>query len=269
MMKGGKRMNSDAVLFERRGRIAVLTINRPEALNAINADVWREMGYALEEFAEDPTLWCAIITGAGDRSFCAGADLKALSRGEQIVPVGGEKWGFGGITKHYIKKPIIAAVNGFAFGGGTEIALSCDLVVASEKASFGLPEVKRGIVAGAGGLLRLPRQIPLKIAMECILTGEPLTSMEAKNWGLVNRVVAHEKVLEEAYVLAEKIIENAPLAVSASKDIVYRSLDVSLDHPAEAWLINDEVTAKVMTWEDSLEGVRAFAEKRKPEWQGR
>jgi len=262
-------MSNDAVLYERRGRIAVITINRPEALNAINAQVWTEMGYALEEYARDTTLWCAIITGAGERSFCAGADLKALSRGEQIVPTEGEKWGFAGIVKHYIKKPIIAAVNGFALGGGTEIALACDLIVASEKASFGLPEVKRGILAGAGGLLRLPRQIPLKIALECILTGEALSAEEAKKWGLINRVVPHESVLEEAIQLANKICENAPLAVSASKDIAYRGLDVALDHPGEAWEINDQYSNQVMKWEDSMEGVRAFAEKRKPVWQGR
>lgn len=262
-------MTNNAVLFKKQGKIAIITINRPEALNAINADVWSGMGKALEEYAQDASLWCAIITGAGDRSFCAGADLKALSKGEQIVPADGEQWGFAGVAKHYIKKPIIAAVNGFALGGGTEIALACDLVVASEKATFGLPEVKRGIVAGAGGLLRLPRQIPLKIAMECILTGDGLSAEEAKKWGLINRIAPHEQVLEEALLLAEKIVANAPLAVSASKDIVYRGLDAPLDHPQEAWEINDEVSGQVMTWEDSMEGVRAFAEKRKPQWQGR
>jgi len=261
-------MNYESILFEKRERIALVTINRPEALNAINAQVWKEIGTALEDFSEDPDLWCAIITGAGDKSFCAGADLKALSRGEKVSPEGGEKWGFAGIAQHYIKKPIIAAVNGFALGGGTEIALSCDLIVASERASFGLPEVKRGIIAGAGGLLGLPRQIPLKVAMEKILTGNPLTAKEARNWGLVNRVVPHENLLDEAIALAKEITANAPLAVSASKDIIYRSLDVPLDHPQDAWAINEEYTNQIMNWEDSQEGIKAFAEKRKPVWSG-
>lgn len=268
MKKGIKEMNEKSVLFDKKGRIAVITINRPEALNAINSDVWQAIGNALEDYAEDPNLWCAIITGAGDRSFCAGADLKALSKGDQIIPTGGEKWGFAGIARHYIKKPIIAAVNGFALGGGTEIALACDLIVASENATFGLPEVKRGLVASGGGLLRLPRQIPMKVAMECILTGEPLKAADAKKWGMVNRVVPHHKLMEEALHLAGKIIENSPLAVSVSKDIAYRSLDVFLDHPSEAWLINEEVSAQLKTSEDKMEGLKAFVEKRKPRWTG-
>jgi Enoyl-CoA hydratase/carnithine racemase len=262
-------MKYETILFEKRERIAIITINRPEARNAINAQVWKEMGTALEHYAKDPDLWCAIITGAGDQAFCAGVDLKALGRGEKIVPEGGEHWGFAGIVKHYINKPIIAAVNGFALGGGTEIALACDLIIASEKATFGLLEVKRGIIAGAGGLLRLPRQIPLKIAMEKILTGNPITVEEATKWGMVNRVVPHDQLLEKAIELAKEITENAPIAVSASKDIVYRSLDVPLDHPQTAWAINDEYIQKVMKSEDSIEGVKAFAEKRKPQWKGR
>ncbi|MEH7098082.1 crotonase/enoyl-CoA hydratase family protein [Neobacillus vireti] len=262
-------MTKEKVLYEKRGRIAIITINRPEAMNAVDAEVWEGIGTALEDYAEDSNLWCAIITGAGDRAFCAGADLKAVAKGESIFPEGGEKWGFAGIAQHYINKPIIAAVNGFALGGGTEIALACDLIVASEKAAFGLPEVKRGIIAGAGGLLRLPRQLPLKVAMELILTGKSMSPQEASEWGLVNRVVPHEQLLEKAIELADEIIVNAPVAVSVSKDIVYRGLDVPLDHPSRAWEINQEYTSRVMESQDSKEGPRAFAEKRKPEWAGR
>lgn len=262
-------MSNQAVLYEKRGRIAIITINRPEAMNAVNAEVWQGIGTALDDYAEDTNLWCAIITGAGDRAFCAGADLKAVAKGESIFPKRGEKWGFAGIAQHYINKPIIAAVNGFALGGGTEIALSCDLIVASEKATFGLPEVKRGIIAGAGGLLRLPRQLPLKVAMEVILTGRPMSPEEAKEWGLVNRVVPHEQLLDKAIELADEIIANAPVAVSVSKDIIYRGLDVPLDHPSKAWEINQEYTERIMESEDSKEGPRAFAEKRKPQWVGR
>ncbi|MBT2655948.1 crotonase/enoyl-CoA hydratase family protein [Bacillus sp. ISL-18] len=262
-------MTKEKVLYEKRGRIAIITINRPEAMNAVDAEVWEGIRTALEDYAEDSNLWCAIITGAGDRAFCAGADLKAVAKGESIFPEGGEKWGFAGIAQHYINKPIIAAVNGFALGGGTEIALACDLIVASEKAAFGLPEVKRGIIAGAGGLLRLPRQLPLKVAMELILTGKSMSPQEASGWGLVNRVVPHAQLLEKAIELADEIIVNAPVAVSASKDIVYRGLDVPLDHPSKAWEINQEYTSRVMESQDSKEGPRAFAEKRKPEWAGR
>lgn len=262
-------MSNEPVLFEKRDRVALIVINRPEAANAINAEAWAGIGNALEEYARDPSLWCAIITGAGAKSFCAGADLKSLFLGEKMSPPGGEKWGFAGIVKHYIKKPIIAAVNGFALGGGTEIALACDLIVASEQATFGLPEVKRGLTAVAGGLLRLPRQMPLKVAMEYILTGDSFSAAEAKRWGLVNRVAPHEKVLDEAFALAERITANAPLAVSASKDLVYRGLDVPLDHPEEAWAINDEYADQLMDSEDSKEGVKAFSEKREPMWQGR
>ncbi len=263
-------MNYETILFERVGHIAKFTLNRPQAMNAVSSQLWNEMGTALEEFSNDPDLWVAIITGAGDRAFCVGADLKevaatgGLKRTEQM-----NKWGFAGIVQHYIEKPLIAAVNGFALGGGTEIALACDLVVASEKASFGLPEVKRGILAGAGGLIRLPRQIPLKVAMNSIFTGEPLSAAEALRWGLVNQVVPQDEVVSAAMALAEKICENAPVSIRASKNVVYRSLDVSLDFPPEAWDVNNTYINVVMQSEDAKEGPRAFAEKRKPNWKGK
>jgi crotonobetainyl-CoA hydratase len=258
------------VQIEEKGAVFVITINRPEALNAINQQTWIEIGEAIQYFDQSANHIVAIITGAGDRAFCAGADLKALSRGESIIPEGEAKeWGFAGIAQHYTSKPIIAAVNGFALGGGTEIALACDLVIASEQATFGLPEVKRGILAGAGGLLRLPRQIPLKIALEYILTGRAIPLDVAERWGLVNYVVPHEELLEKALQIANEIAENAPLSVKASKDGVYKGLDMPLDHPPQAWEINDRLALEIMSTEDSKEGPLAFAMKRSPIWQGK
>ncbi|MCM3764348.1 crotonase/enoyl-CoA hydratase family protein [Neobacillus niacini] len=262
-------MDYQAIIVEKIDRIAVITFNRPEALNAVSSRLWLETGTALKEFNEDPDLWVAIITGAGDRAFSAGADLKEIGSGGFSTTEEMQEWGFAGIVRHHISKPVIAAVNGFALGGGTEIALACDLIVASDRASFGLPEVKRGLIAGAGGLLRLPRQIPLKVAMHAILTGKPITAEEAKQWGLVNEVVPHEQVLNAAIALAEEIIDNAPLAVKASKEIVYRGLDTTVAFPPEAWSINQEYAGKVFASYDAKEGPRAFAEKRKPNWTGK
>ncbi|MEH7246245.1 crotonase/enoyl-CoA hydratase family protein [Neobacillus niacini] len=257
------------ILFERRGKIAIITFNRPEVMNAINAETWEETGKALKIFNQDRDLYAAVITGAGDRSFCAGADLKAIASGEKVIPKEGSEWGFAGIVRHYVSKPIIAAVNGYAMGGGTEIALACDLIVASELAVFGLPEVKRGRIAKAGGLLRLPRQIPLKIAVELILTGESLTAERALQLGLINRCVSHHNVVNEAVALAEKICENAPLAVQTSKDIIYKALDAALDFPPEAWEINESFGEAITQSEDAIEGALAFAQKRKPNWIGK
>lgn len=258
------------VKIEEKGAVLILTINRPEALNAINQQTWIEMGAAIEYFDRSEEHIVAIITGAGNRSFCAGADLKALARGEAIIPPGLEKdWGFAGLAQHYTSKPIIAAVNGFALGGGTEIALACDLVIASEQATFGLPEVKRGILAGAGGLLRLPRQIPLKIALEYILTGRTIPLEVAERWGLVNYVVPHDQLLTKAIEIAEEIAANAPVSIKASKDGVYKGLDVSLDHPPKGWEINDQLTEVVMATEDAKEGPIAFAMKLTPVWKGK
>lgn len=262
-------MPYETILVERIGRITKITLNRPEVMNCINARIWQELGTAFEEFAQDPQQWAAVLTGAGERAFCAGADLKALAAGQMVITDQMQAWGFAGIVRHFVNKPVIAAVNGFALGGGTEIALACDLVVASEKASFGLPEVQRGIIASAGGLLRLPRQMPLKVAMHCIMTGEPLSAAQAHVWGLVNLVVAHDQVVPAAMTLAEKICRNAPISVRASKEIVYRGLEVPLDFPGAAWEINQQYANEVMTSEDAMEGPRAFAEKRTPDWTGR
>ncbi|MHC1478863.1 crotonase/enoyl-CoA hydratase family protein [Frateuria aurantia] len=263
-------MDYQTILVERIGRTSVITLNRPEVMNCVNARATQELGHAMEAFANDPDQWVAILTGAGARAFCAGADLRAIAAGEfKDPPEAYRRWGFAGVVRHYVSKPVIAAVNGFALGGGTELALACDLVVASEHASFGLPEVRRGIVAAAGGLLRLPRQIPLKIAMHCALTGLPLSADEACRWGLVNQVVAPASLMDAALRLAARICENAPLAVRCSKDLIYRGLDTALDFPAEAWELNAEYCARLMASEDAREGPRAFVEKRPPVWSAR
>ncbi len=263
-------MDYTAIVVEHIDRVSVITLNRPEVRNCIDAVTTRELAHAMECFAHDPEQWVAILTGAGDRAFCAGADLRAVAAGEfRDPPEAYRQWGFAGFVRHYVSKPVIAAVNGFALGGGTELALACDLVVASEQASFGLPEVSRGIVAAAGGLLRLPRQVPLKIAMHCVLTGQPLSAAEASRWGLVNQVVPAEALMPTALQLAARICENAPLAVRCSKDVIYRSLDMSLDFPGEAWDLSADYCSRLMESEDAREGPRAFIEKRPPAWRAR
>jgi crotonobetainyl-CoA hydratase len=257
----------DPVLFTQTGRIGILTLNRPRVLNAVNRAMWLGAASAIEAFAQDPHLRVLIVTGTGDRAFCAGSDLKAKASGELEVTEEMDRWGYAGIVRHFVDKPVIAAVNGYALGGGTEIALSCDLVVASEHATFGLPEPLHGLLAGAGGLLRLPRQIPLKVAMNCILTGESLSAADAMRWGLINRVVPHAQLLDTAIEMAKRICAASPLAIRASKQIVYRGLDQSLDFPGDAWAMNDRWVDEVQASDDAREGMRSFLEKRAPVWK--
>ncbi|MGB9308727.1 MAG: enoyl-CoA hydratase-related protein, partial [Mycobacterium sp.] len=202
----------------------VITINRPEARNAVNGAVSIGVGDALEEAQRDPDVRAVVITGAGDKSFCAGADLKAISRRENLYHPDHAEWGFAGYVHHFIDKPTIAAVNGTALGGGTELALASDLVVAAERAQFGLPEVKRGLIAAAGGVFRIVEQLPRKVAMELLLTGEPITASDAWEWGLINQVVKDGQdgsVVDAALALAARVTVNAPLSVQASKRIAY------------------------------------------------
>jgi crotonobetainyl-CoA hydratase len=261
----------DAVLVERRGRILLATINRPAARNAVNRAVAEGLGRALEAADSDDSIWAFIVTGAGDKAFCAGADLKAVSSGENLQPADPREraWGFAGYVRHHISKPTIAAVNGFALGGGTEISLASDLVVAAETASFGLPEVKRGIMAGAGGLFRLPDQVPRKVAMEMIMTGEPVSARRACELGLVNRVVPQDRVVEAAIALAEAICANAPLSVQASKRVAYGMLDGRVPAEDERWDLSGAEGRGLRESADAKEGPLAFAEKRAPRWQGR
>jgi crotonobetainyl-CoA hydratase len=259
----------EAVLVELRGNTLLITINRPEARNAINGAVSTGVGDALGRAQSDPDVRAVIVTGAGDKSFCAGADLKAISRGENLMHSTNPEWGFAGYVRHFIDKPTIAAVNGTALGGGTEIALASDLIVAERHASFGLPEVKRGLVAGAGGVFRLVDQLPRKVATELIVTGDPITADEAARWGLVNRVVEPGGAVQAALELAERISANAPLSVWASKSIAYGVDAGVITDEENAWQRTTiEFTALLKT-DDAQEGPRAFAEKRTPIWKAR
>lgn len=260
-----------AVLVERRGHVMLVTLNRPEARNAVNRAVWIGAGEALAEAERDVEIRAVIITGAGEQSFCAGADLKAMSRGEPIAPDAPDQvaWGFAGIAAHAISKPLIAAVNGTALGGGTEIALACDLVIAADGASFGLPEVKRGILAGAGGAFRLVQQLPRKVGMEMLLTGDPIDAARALELGLINAVVPRAELLDAAFALAGRIAINAPLSVQASKRIALGIVDGSIAADEAGWSATRRETGVVLRSEDAREGPRAFAEKRAPLWKGR
>ncbi|ORW74771.1 enoyl-CoA hydratase [Mycobacterium saskatchewanense] len=258
-----------AVLAERRGNVMVITINRPEARNAINAAVSIGVGVALDEAQRDPDVRAVVITGAGDKSFCAGADLKAIARRENIYHPDHAEWGFAGYVRHFIDKPTIAAVNGAALGGGTEIALASDLVVAATNASFGLPEVKRGLIAAAGGVFRIVDQLPRKVALELLMTGEPLSAPDALRWGLINQVVEDGSALDAALALAGRVTVNAPLSVQASKRIAYGVDDgvITADEPGWERTVHEMRT--LMRSEDAREGPLAFAEKREPVWKAR
>ena len=258
-----------AVLAERRGNVLVITINRPEARNAVNGAVSIGVGDALEEAQHDPEVRAVVITGAGDKSFCAGADLKAISRRENLYHPDHSEWGFAGYVHHFIDKPTIAAVNGAAFGGGTELALASDLVVADERALFGLPEVKRGLIAAAGGVFRIVNQLPRKVGMELLLTGDPLTASDALEWGLVNQVVKDGSVLDAALALAARITVNAPLSVQASKRIAYGVDDGVITGDEPSWERTVREMRSLIRSEDAREGPLAFAEKREPVWKAR
>jgi enoyl-CoA hydratase len=245
------------VRTERIGSTLLITIDRPQARNAVNAAVAAGLAAALDELESDPTLRAGVLTGA-ENTFSAGMDLKAALKGESPEIPGR---GFGGLTEAELTKPLIAAVEGFAMGGGFELALGCDLIVAAENARFGLPEVKRGLIAAGGGVIRLPKRIPHHLAMELLLTGEPVTGRRAGELGLVNRVTADGDAAAVAVGLAEKLAENAPLALAAVKKIVRGS-------EAEAFALQREETKKLMQSADVREGMTAFAERRAPKWTG-
>jgi enoyl-CoA hydratase/carnithine racemase len=256
---------ADEVLRERRGHIEIVTINRPEARNSINAAVSHALAETADALVEDPDCWVVVLTGSGDKAFCAGMDLKAFAGGEgpEIL---GAPGGFAGLVRRDFPKPLIAAVNGAALAGGFEIMLSCDMAVAAEGAVFGIPEVTRGLIAGAGGLIRLPKRLPLAVALELALTGQMVDAARALELGLVNNVVPAADVLDEAMALAERIAANAPLAVRWSKKVMKRAADLP---EAEGWKVSDEGVGIVFESADALEGSVAFAEKRPPNWQGK
>ncbi len=252
---------SDEVLVEESGNVAILTINRPRARNAVNGAVARGIAEALDGLDARPEISAYVLTGAGG-TFCAGMDLKGFLTGDLPVVEGR---GFGGLTEAPPKKPLVAAVEGYALAGGFELALACDLIVASAESTFGLPEPKRGLVAGAGGIMRLPRRIPYHVAMEMALTGDHYPASRLYELGLVNRIAEPGKVLEDALELARKIAANAPLALAATKKVVIESQDWSLE---EMFKKQGAIINPVFGSKDAMEGAAAFAEKRAPQWKG-
>jgi len=255
-------MDLEFVEYEKRDRIAFVTINRPEVMNALHPPANDELSRVWDDFAADPETWVAILTGAGERAFSAGNDLKYTAlHGVPRMPKGG----FAGlVAREDVWKPIIAAVNGVALGGGLEIALACDVIVASETARFGLPEPRVGLMAAAGGVHRLPRHVPLKIAMGMMLTGRHITAAEAHRYGLVNAVVPPKDLLAAAERWAREILECSPASVQATKQASMQGLAKPL---AEAMSGSYPLATKLFQSEDVIEGPRAFAEKRKPRWK--
>jgi enoyl-CoA hydratase/carnithine racemase len=254
------------ITLEREGPITIVTINRPAVYNALHRDAHLELHEIFDEFARDTDQWVAIITGAGEKAFCAGNDLKHQA-------AGGERgWGasgFGGLSHRFdLTKPVIAAVNGFAMGGGFEIALACDLVIAAENATFALPEPSVGLAATAGGLLRLPREIGMKRAMGMILTGRRVAALEGLSLGFVNEVVPQGKALSGAKRWAQEILKLSPMSIRASKQVAMDGYDIPVD---QALHRQDQLPAikAMLSSDDFVEGPKVFAQKRKPNWSGR
>ena len=253
--------SSSRVILERDGAVLTIIINRPAVRNAINRETSEAIAVAIDLLDSDPDLSIGILTGAGEH-FCSGMDLKAFLNGERVELEGR---GLAGIAERPPVKPLIAAVEGYALAGGCEIALACDMIVASNNAHFGIPEVKRGLIAGSGGLMRLPQRIPSQIALEYALTGRPMNAKEAAHWGLVNRLTEPGGALAEARSLALEISQNAPLAVRMTKLIMSQSSDWAAD---QKWPKQNEILEQVIASNDAREGALAFSEKRAPRWSG-
>jgi len=255
----------ETILYEKKDQVAVITINRPDALNSINAQASSEMLEAWEDFRDDPNLRVAILTGTGEKAFSTGMDLVATASGENQFA--GRPAPFGGFTKRLpIYKPIIAAINGYCLAGGLELALTCDIRIATPDSRFGLPEVRWAIMPGAGGTQRLPRAIPQAWANYMILTAEQIDAETASQIGLISHVVPREELMDRAFQIANVICERGPLAVRTAKEAILRGQDMPLDH---AMAYEDVLLARLFATEDAKEGPRAFAEKRKPEYKGR
>ncbi|MEM7005728.1 MAG: enoyl-CoA hydratase-related protein [Pseudomonadota bacterium] len=247
------------------GHVLIVEMNRPERMNALHPPANEALGKVFDDFASNPDLWVAIITGAGDRAFSAGNDLRWQAEGNPIYT---PESGFAGLTSRYdLDKPVIAAVNGVAMGGGFEIALACDIIIAADTARFALPEPKVGLAALAGGLHRLPRQIGLKRAMGMILTGRTVSAEEGERLGFVNAVVPPDQLMETATAWAEMILACSPMSIRASKQAVMQGLDIA--HYKEAFETRYPAVGAMLKSEDMIEGPRAFAEKRKPNWSGK
>ena len=259
-------MAYEFAIYEKKGRMATVTINRPERMNALHPPANLELHEIWNDFQNDPEVWIGILTGSGERAFSAGNDLKyTAEHGMNMVRVG--ESGFGGLAKRTdCWKPIIAAVNGFALGGGFEMALACDIIIAADHARLGLPEPRVGLMAGAGGVHRLPRMMPQKIAMGYILTGRHMTAQEAHRWGIVNEVVPLADLMPTVERWAQDILEGAPLSIRASKQAAM----TGLGHPLDIALnLEYSQSTAMRRSEDIVEGPKAFAEKRKPNWKGR
>lgn len=270
MTAGAEDDRPPLVRAERIDSALVVTLDRPDVRNAMNSEVATALGRYLEQADSDDDIRCLIVTGAGDRAFCAGADLGAISRGESINVPDHEEWSFGGFVNHPIRKPTIAAVNGAAVGGGLEIVLACDLAVATPNARFGLTEARRGVVAGGGGAFRLPRRIPPIVAMEMLLTGSVIDADRALELHLVNRIVDAPDLLPAALALAAAIAEGAPLSVEAHKRLA-RGVgpDGRTAAEEELWHASREAVLRARASADAREGATAFLEKRQPQWSGR
>jgi enoyl-CoA hydratase len=251
------------VEYEERGRTAVIRLNRPEARNAVNQELAEALEAAIDRFEDDTGAWTAVLAANGP-SFCAGADLKAIASGGERLGTG--RGGFAGLVHRERTKPMIAAVEGPAVAGGMEIVLACDLVVASTAARFGLPEVKRSLLAAAGAMFRLPRALPYNLAMEYALTGDPIDAATAHRYGLVNRLVQPGEAVDAALLLADEVNANAPLAVRATRKAILAS---TLLDDAAAFRLSGQLIGELYKTEDFAEGPRAFIEKRQPEWKGR
>ena len=253
---------TELVLTERHDGVLTITINRPGQKNAVSREVAVQLASALNLLDTDPALSVGVLTGEGG-TFRAVMDLKAFANGQTPILPGR---GFGGLTRAVVRKPLIAAVEGWALGGGFEIALACDLIVAADDAKFGLPEVKRGLIAGEGGVIRLPRRIPYHVALKVLLTGEPISAVDARQYGLVSELTASGAALQAAQELAQRIAGNAPLALGRVKQVLRETQGLD---DAEAFTRQDEDAAGLLNSEDAHEGALAFAEKRAPVWHGR
>jgi crotonobetainyl-CoA hydratase len=257
---------TEPVLVHRSDAVGIIRLNRPAALNAADAHLAIGVARALDDLDSDATVRVVVITGVG-RAFCAGVDLKATARGEEVLVPGHPEWGFAGLTGRTLRKPLVAAVNGLALGGGAEIVLACDLAVMSEDAWLGLPEVTRGVFPGGGGAIRLPRQAPLKLAMEKLLTGDPISPQEALAWGLVNTVTPAAAVLETALVLARRIAANSPSGVRTTRQMALLATAHGSDWDRAVWAANEAHNREIPLTHDAVEGARAFVERRPPEWR--
>jgi enoyl-CoA hydratase len=255
-------VSTELVLTERQDGVLTITINRPAQKNAVNRDVAVAVAAALDELDSDSSLSVGVLTGAGG-TFSAGMDLKAFANGETPILPGR---GFSGITQAVVRKPLIAAVEGWVLGGGFEMALGCDLIVAAEDAKFGLPEVKRGLIAGEGGVIRLPQRIPYHVALKVLLTGEPLSAVDAKQYGLVSELSTSGAALQKAQEVAQRIAANAPLALARVKEVLRETQGLN---DTEAFKRQAQSASSLLDSEDAHEGALAFAEKRAPVWRGR